>query len=240
MLTRASSTCSRKELEGKLITPTIEEYLEAIYILTSEDAPAISARVAERMGVSAPTMTDTLKRMVSSGYVTVSKNKEICLTDKGREQAEALVRRHRLSERWLTDVLGLDWSKAHQEACKLEHAISPEVEEQLSRVLDYPSTCPHGNPIPGTTAKVATDSVSFDHVVDGDEITVLRITQIAEEDPRLLDYLLRNGIVPGANLTVTEVAPWAGMITVRNGDQSVSIGLPAAAHIWVQVKRRES
>ena len=219
-----------------MTTPTIEEYLEAIYIMQSEDAAVISARVAERIGVSAPTMTDTLKRMIKQGYVVVNKQKEITLTEKGREAAEALVRRHRLSERWLTDVLGLDWATAHQEACKLEHAISPAVEERLSKVLDNPSTCPHGNPIPGSE-KVDDGSVPLNRASEGDEVTVIRISQTAEEDPRFLDYLQRNAIVPNADLKIVEVAPWAGTVTVSSGGSNVSIGLQAAAHIWVLIKR---
>lgn len=219
-----------------MTTPTIEEYLEAIYIMQSEASSVISARVAERIGVSAPTMTDTLKRMIKQGYIAVDRRKEISLTDKGREAAESLVRRHRLSERWLTDVLGLDWAKAHQEACKLEHAISSEVEERLSKALDDPSTCPHGNPIPGSSYKAVPGSIPLNQVKDGDEITVIRVSQTAEEDHRFLEYLQRNAIIPGAALKVVEVAPWAGTVTVSCGDGAVAIGLQAAAHIWVQVK----
>lgn len=219
-----------------MATPTIEEYLEAIYIMQSEESSVISARIAERMGVSAPTMTDTLKRLIQQGYVRVDKRKEIILTEKGREAAEALVRRHRLSERWLTDVLGLDWATAHQEACKLEHAISAEVEERLSRVLDNPSTCPHGNPIPGSGKRGDDKSISLNRVSDGDEVTVVRVSQTAEEDSRFLDYLQRNDITPGSDLKVVEVAPWAGTVTVSCGDKTVAIGLQAAAHVWVQVK----
>ncbi|MBI2955149.1 MAG: metal-dependent transcriptional regulator [Chloroflexi bacterium] len=220
-----------------MTTPTIEEYIEAIYIMQSEDSVVISARLAERMAVSAPTMTDTLKRMTKQGYVVVDRRKEINLTEKGKEVAESLVRRHRLSERWLTDVLGLDWSKAHQEACKLEHAISPEVEEKLSKALDNPSTCPHGNPIPGSGKTVPKDSISLNQVSNGNEVTVIRVSQSGEEDPRFLDYLMRGGIVPGAKLKVVEVAPWAGTVTVSSGENSVSIGMQAAAHVWVCVKR---
>lgn len=217
-----------------MTTPTIEEYLEAIYTMTSEDTPVISARLAERQGVTAPTMTDTLRRMIKDGYVTLNASKEICLTDKGREVAEALVRRHRLAERWLTDVLGLDWSKAHIEACKLEHAISAEVEERLFRVLDNPSTCPHGNPIPGR-GNVATElGILLTRVSEGTEVVVERVTETGEEDPRLLEHLQRHGVMPGVTLRILEVAPWAGTITVQNGDQTVSLGLQAAANIWVK------
>ncbi|MBI4320546.1 MAG: metal-dependent transcriptional regulator [Chloroflexi bacterium] len=215
-------------------TPTIEEYLEAIYIMTSESAPVISARLAERQGVTAPTMTDTLKRLIKAGYVSLNDRKEISLTALGLSVAEALVRRHRLSERWLTDVLGLDWCKAHEEACKLEHAISAEVEERLSRALDHPSTCPHGNPIPGIGPAVSESSICLEHVAVGAKVVIERVSEAGEEDPRLLEYLQRHGLKPGVALTVAEVAPWAGTITLRNAEQTVTLGLQAAGHIWVQ------
>lgn len=219
-----------------LVTPTIEEYLEAIYTMQGEDPPVIGARVAERMGVSAPTMTETLKRMVRQGYVSVDDRKEIALTEKGREVAESLVRRHRLSERWLRDVLGLDWSKLHQEACKLEHALSPEVEEKLAESLNHPSTCPHGNPIPGSGHRPAEEVVTLNRAKAGDEVMVARVSPSAEEDPLFIDYLARTDLLPGAELRVVEVAPWAGVVIVSRGDDTITIGMQAASQIWVQVK----
>lgn len=220
-----------------MATPTIEEFLEAIYVMETENSPVISARLAERIGVSAPTMTDTLKRMVNQGLVSAGGRKDIALTEKGREIAEAVVRRHRLSERWLTDVLGLDWAKAHEEACKLEHAISPEVEERLSRLLDNPVTCPHGNPIPGSDYKVVDGCIPLNEACEGVTVEVVRVAHAAEEDQRLLGFLQRNGIIPGEELAIDEVAPWAGTMRVIAGEQSVTIGLQAAVHIWVKIKQ---
>lgn len=213
---------------------TIEECLEAIYSMRVEAGAVISARVAERLRVSAPTMTDTLQRVIKEGYVTLDKGKEIALTQKGRDLAESLVRRHRLSERWLTDVLGLDWSKAHLEACKLEHAISPEVESRLSEALNNPTTCPHGNPIPGVDQSVAHEITSLDRVRDGDEVTVVKVSPAAETDPRLLDYLQRSDVIPGARLKVVEVAPWTGLVTVSRDGNPIPIGMQAASQIWVR------
>lgn len=221
-------------MESELATPIIEEHLEAIYLMRGEDTPVIAARVADRMGVSAPTMTATLKRMISQGYVTVDERKEIALTEKGWEAAESLVRRHRLSERWLTDVLGLEWARVHQEACKLEHAIGPEVEERLARALNNPSTCPHGNPIPGFNQKAEEAVVSLDQAGRGVRVTIARVSPAAEEDPRLLDYLQATGLVPGADLEVVQVAPWAGVMTIRTAGNTVSIGMQAASQIWVR------
>src|SRR5881628_1783706 len=131
------------------ITPAIEDYLRAIYVLGEEAQPVIAARVADEMGVSPSTMVSTLRRLQKEGYVREERRKEIHLTAKGRRVAEGILRRHFLTERLLTDVLGMDWVKAHQEAHRLEHAISTEVEERLTKLLNHPLTCPHGNPIPG-------------------------------------------------------------------------------------------
>ena len=133
-------------------TPAIQDYLGAIYDLTGGDKPVIGARLARHMHISAPSITEALRRMQREGYVRLAGKKEIRLTTKGKGIAETMARRHRLLERWLTDVLGLDWSRAHEEAHRLEHALSPVVEERLAEQLGMPSTCPHGNPIPGMPA----------------------------------------------------------------------------------------
>jgi len=218
-----------------MTSPTIEEYLETIFVLEAESPPVKSARVAESMGVSAPTMTDTLKRLVQQGYVRVGHGKVILLTDKGRETAAALVRRHRLSERWLVDVLGMDWSRVHQDACRLEHALSPEVEERLAETLDHPSTCPHGNPIPGLGTDDRGDTVPLDGVSSGQRVVLVRVSRSAEENPDFLDFLKSSGLVPGAEFTVAEVSPWAGTLTLSGGEVRTTLGLRAASHLRVRV-----
>jgi len=214
-------------------TPTIEEYLEAIYVMESENPPVISARVAEAMRISAPTMSDTLRRLIQQGYVSTGKSKVILLTDRGREAAEALVRRHRLSERWLVDALGMDWSTVHKEACRLEHALSSEVEERLARALGNPSTCPHGNPIPGSGQELR-QGVALSRVSPGEEVVLLRIAPEGERDRRFLSYLTGSGLVPGARFRVVDAAPWAGIITVSVGGVTAIIGVDAASHLWVE------
>ena len=218
-------------------TPTIEEYLETIYIMEIENPPVRSARVAEAMGVSAPTITDTLRRMAEQGYVRAERGRGVVLTAVGRKLAESLVRRHRLSERWLVDVLGLDWARAHEEACRLEHAISQEVEERLARILDYPATCPHGNPIPGSPAQGDGGALPLCDVTVGDEVAVVRLSPLVEQDPSLLEYLHRNGLVPGATFHVVELSPAAGVVTLQKDDGTVSLGTRAASAVWVRVER---
>src|SRR4029453_12193973 len=201
-------------LDAMETTPAIQDYLGAIYDLTGGDKPVIGARLARHMHVSAPSITEALRRMQREGYVRLAGKKEIRLTTRGKGIAETMARRHRLLERWLTDVLGLDWSRAHDEAHRLEHALSPVVEERLAEQLGMPSTCPHGNPIPGMPAPEAHNPIPLSQAHAGQDLTVERITEEAEADRQLLHFLWESGIRPGARLTIKEVAPYAGTISV--------------------------
>ncbi len=186
------------------------------------------------LGVSPPTVTEAVRRLVREGYVVVNDQRAIGFTPKGREAAERIVRRHRLSERLLTDLLGVTWYDVHEEATRLEYAISPRVEAKLAALLGEPVTCPHGNPIPGSAYQRAADGYYLDEAQVGDEVIVERVTEQAEQDRRLLEYLHRNGIVPGARVVVTEVAPYAGALELRVGDHKVGLGLQVANWIFVR------
>jgi DtxR family Mn-dependent transcriptional regulator len=214
-------------------TPAIQDYLGAIYDLGGTDKPVIGARLARHMHVSAPSITEALKRMQREGYIRVAAKKQIHLTAKGRSIAETMARRHRLLERWLTDILGLDWSRAHDEAHRLEHALSPVVEEKLAEMLGMPSTCPHGNPIPGMPPQEARKPVPLGHCTVGQQLTVDRITEEAEADRQLLHFLWESGIRPGVRLTVSDVAPYAGTISVVIDGRTITMGLAASSKIWV-------
>ena len=159
--------------------------------------------------------------------------KELILTEKGREVAEVMARRHRLLERWLTDSLGMNWTDAHEEAHRLEHALSPRVEDRLAELLGMPSTCPHGNPIPGMAVTARVEVFPLNQAREGTTVVVERITEEAEADKNLLEYLWRNEVRPGRRLEITEVAPWAGTITASGDGRTIALGLPAAAKIWV-------
>src|SRR5438067_8483656 len=130
-------------------TASVQDYLAAIYDLAGSGKPVIGARLAKHMGISAPAVTEAIHRMARGGYVKIGRGKELVLSTKGRQIAELMARRHRLLERWLTDTLGLNWTDAHEEAHRLEHALSPRVEDRLAELLGMPSTCPHGKPIRG-------------------------------------------------------------------------------------------
>jgi DtxR family Mn-dependent transcriptional regulator len=220
-------------------TPAIQDYLGAIYDLAgSSDKPVIGARLARHMHVSAPSITEALRRMQKDGYIRVDGRKQIRLTSKGLGIAETMARRHRLLERWLTDVLGLDWARAHDEAHRLEHALSPVVEERLATLLGMPSTCPHGNPIPGMPAPEAHHPVPLSQTVAGQTLVVDRITEEAEADRQLLRFLWESGVRPGMRLTVSEVAAYAGTISVVIEGRTITMGLAAAHKIWVYDPQR--
>src|SRR5499427_4507335 len=131
-----------------------EEYLETILEIEEEGIPPIRARLVERLGISAPAVSETVNRLVEQGYAELLDDRSLRLTTKGRQLAVSIVRRHRLAERLLTDVIGLEWEKVHREADRWEHAISADVEEKLVQLLGDPATCPHGNPIPGSAHAV--------------------------------------------------------------------------------------
>jgi DtxR family transcriptional regulator, Mn-dependent transcriptional regulator len=155
------------------------------------------------------------------------------LTNDGKKVAENIVRRHFLTERFLTDLLGLDWVKAHQEAHRLEHAISQEVEERLAKLLKNPTTCPHGNPIPGATSGPAPKTIPLSEAVDGQQVELHYITEGGERDVRLLSFLDKHGLRPGAKVQVLDVAPSLGMMSLKVGQEEFSLGIEAAKKIRV-------
>src|SRR3954447_7361709 len=134
--------------------PAVEEYLETIYELEEAGIVPMRARIVERLGVSAPAVSETVKRLERKGDLTLDAAKAMVLTESGRKYATDMVRRHRLAERLLVDVLHVPWHQVHEEACRLEHAISDNLERHLVALLDDPATCPHGNPIPGSAREV--------------------------------------------------------------------------------------
>jgi DtxR family transcriptional regulator, Mn-dependent transcriptional regulator len=183
----------------------IAHYLEAIYYIRAEGEIVRSARLADWLSVSRPTVTVALRRMTRDGMLRLNAHKEVELTARGDAAAATIVRRHRIMERWLTDVLGLDWVQADAEAERLEHAVSQVVEETLYRTLGRPKTCPHGNPIPGHSTMRANE-LRLSALKPGDTGTITRISEVAQrEAPPLLQYLHDRGLTPGTRITVQEV-----------------------------------
>jgi DtxR family Mn-dependent transcriptional regulator len=218
---------------NKIITHALEDYLKAIYQLAEEPQPVIAARIAAETGVAPSTIFTTLQRLAKDGYVTVNRKKEIHLTSDGKKVAEKIVRRHFLTERFLTDLLGLDWVKAHQEAHRLEHAISQEVEERLAKLLSNPTTCPHGNLIPGASAGPGPKTMPMNEALDGQDVELDCITEGGERDVRLLGFLDDHGLRPGAKVHIIDVAPSLGMMTLKVGADEFSLGIEAAKKIRV-------
>ena len=211
----------------------ISRYLEAIYYIWSEGETPRSARLADWLGVSRPTVTVALRRMTRDGMVRMNGRKEIELTAAGRREAEAIVRRHRIMERWLTDVLGLDWVVADAEAARLEHAVSEVVEQRLYEALGRPRTCPHGNPIPGHT-RASPRERRLATMAAGARAAISRVSEVAErEAPLLLAYLDERGLTPGRAIDVVEVDDIGRTIRIRAGKREVTLSHDTAAKLWV-------
>jgi len=209
--------------------PAFEEYCETIYELAEDDVEVIQARIAERMGISRPAVSEMIKRLEHEGLVEI--DGKIRLTKQGRALAEQVVRRHRLAERFLTDILQLSWADAHHEAGKWEHVISESVESAINRVLGAPTTCPHGNPIPGSSY-AAPDAHPLSALSVGASFTVSRIPEELEFTPGLLDFLEESAITPGRIGTITAASP-DGTVTVEIEGHSVGVGAFASDRILV-------
>jgi DtxR family Mn-dependent transcriptional regulator len=210
---------------------TLEEYLESIYKM-SLHGEVRPTQIAESLSVSGPTVTATLRRLEAAGLVTRPAG-GVELTERGRKEAVAVIRRHRIAERFLVDALGLPWEAAHEEACILEHAMSARVLEALERYLDNPEVCPHGHPIPSVEGEVAVLSgVPLSGLAAGQTGVVLRVS---EDDEELLAYLGSLGLFPGVPVRVVEVAPFDGPLLLSVGDARRPIAREVAALVTVEV-----
>lgn len=216
---------------ARMPSATLEEYLEAIYKL-GEDGEVRPTAVSETLGVSGPTVTAALRRLEDRGWVE-RPGGGVALTAEGREEALSIVRRHRLAERFLVDVLGLRWDEVHEEACRLEHALSPKVQAALERFLEYPERCPHGHPIPDAELSIATAAgVDLAEVRPGERG---RVVSVREEDEEVLRHLYGLGVTPGAEILVVEAAPPDGTLLVRVGGRDAPVGVGLASSVRVEV-----
>jgi DtxR family Mn-dependent transcriptional regulator len=200
--------------------PAFEEYCECIFELHEDNLEVIQARVADRLHVSRPSVSEMIKRMEAEGLIRLDGTK-IVLTNEGTQLATKVVRRHRIAERFLTDILGLSWASAHHEAGKWEHVLSTEVEDAMNRVLNNPTTCPHGNSIPGSAHREV-HMTSLANIQIGLPHTVGRITEELEHASGVLEYLERVNLVVGSTATVTS-RDIDGKITLRVNDDEITI-----------------
>jgi DtxR family Mn-dependent transcriptional regulator len=209
---------------------TIEDYLSLFYVLERDAEPVIGARLAELLGVSPPTVTNTLKRMARDGLITMHEN-GTHLTEQGWQLARAVMRRHMLME-WMMLKM-LPWSKLHGEAHSLEHAVSPEAEAAIYEELGHPQTCPHGNPLPGCEDAVAA-WIPLTQIPTGATVTIRRIHELAEENRQLLAFLEEKGILPRVEVTIGEILPFNQTITILVKEQPVTLGFAVAKYIFVE------
>jgi DtxR family Mn-dependent transcriptional regulator len=208
----------------------MREYLEVIYYLSARREPVIGARLAEWMRVTPPTVTNIVQRMEEQNYITRDGRGEIRLTEEGFTLAEAMVKRHRVLERFLVDIMGVPWHLIHEEAVRLEHALSPVLEARIEALVGQSTTCPHGNPIPGSGSGYPGDT-RLDQAPVGGMFTLQRIVEEAEEDSDLMRYLQSNGLTPGARFEVADNSPSYGVTLRRNG-QTITLSSQIAAQLW--------
>ena len=211
--------------------PAFEEYCETIFELDEDGVEVIQARIVERLQVSRPAVSEMIKKMSEANLIHFNGTK-IHLTDDGKMIAKQVVRRHRLAERFLTDILGLSWAEAHHEAGRWEHVISPSVEDAFLRILEDPTTCPHGNPIPGSDYQVPEGTSALSDIGVGNDFVVERIPEELEFQPGLLEFLEESNLIPGENGKVTAVSP-DGTTTVEVQDTKIGVGAFASQRILV-------
>ena len=212
--------------------PAFEEYSEAIFELAEDGVPVIQARISDRLDISRQAVGEMIRRMERENLVETADGGEIALTTEGEDLAKTIVRRHRLAECFLTDVLGLNWTDAHSEAGRWEHVISPLVEAAMLKALGDPQTCPHGNPIPGSGYEEPHGAVVLSEIDAGDPFTVVRIPEELEWEPGQLEFLERTGMMPGQSGVVLSFAS-DGTATVKVGDNPFGVGGPTAQRIVV-------
>ncbi|MBL7063486.1 MAG: metal-dependent transcriptional regulator [Anaerolineae bacterium] len=213
-----------------MVSASVEHYLKAIYVRGEDQVVSLSA-LAKALSISMVSVNEMVKKLVKRGLVTYEPYKGVALTPEGRAQALTVTRRHRLWERFLTDVLGLGWDQVHEEACRLEHATSPLVEEHLAQFLGWPETCPHGYPVPTPEGEVAHEAgVHLSEMKPGTRGVVLSVP----EEPGLLQYLGSLGLVPQVEVQVEAVAPFEGPLTVRVAGAQHVLGWQVASQVKVR------
>jgi DtxR family transcriptional regulator, iron-dependent repressor len=212
-----------------------EDYLKAIWEIVQEGQVPISARLAEDLGVTPPAVTAALKRMARGGYLRVLRGGRIALSSKGKGAAHHLVLRHRLAEKLLTDVIGLEWSLAHEEAERLEHGMSPEIVRLLLKRFGRESRCPHGVPLFGGMSRLRRQfgATRLSEAKAGQSYEVLRVY---EKDPRFLEFLEQRNLRPSARVRIVDQAydQTISVTVAGQGAARIHLGKPATERIWVR------
>jgi len=212
-------------------TPRIEKYLESIFKLQQIQHPVTVSRLAVHLKLYIPSVSEMVKKLINKGLVSQTK-KGIFLTEKGNSIAIKVIRRHRLSERLLTDILGFKWDEVHEKACKLEHAISPQVEERIAKILENPKTCPHGHPIPDKNGAITEEKVMLLSELKAYEEGI--IVSVFEEDSKMLQYFSSLGLIPGTTVRLEEIAPLGSVFVVRVSGSRHDVGKEVASKIHIK------
>ena len=215
------------------LNPASKEYLEAVYQLEEEGQRILQARIGQRLGLAPATVSEGVRRLVADGYVTVGTGRELKLTRRGRLVAETLVRRHRLAERMLVDLLGIPWHRCHDQAEDWEKVMTPEVERAILDRLEGEPTCPHGNPIPGADSAIAWSqlrAVAALALGEGGELK--RLLEDVELDGDVLRYLEEHDLVPGHIVRLVDVGP-DGTRTLAVEGRNVALGQRLADNLWI-------
>ncbi|RPJ24267.1 MAG: metal-dependent transcriptional regulator [Chloroflexi bacterium] len=218
------------------LSATIENYLSLMYVLERDKEPVVGVRLAQLLNVTPPTVTNTLKRMVRDGLITMDKT-GTRLTRAGRYSARTVLRRHMLTEWMIARIL--PWAKLHREAHNLEHAISSEVETALFEELGHPQTCPHGNPLPGCEGAVAS-WIPLTATSANDVVIIKRVHELAEYNSELLGFLESKGLMPGAEAIVREVLPFNQTVALEVQGQNITLGFASAQHLFVAIRTENS
>lgn len=218
-----------------MVTIASENLLKAILELGENGEPVIAARLAEFLKISSPAVSMALKRLQKKGYVRVPAKRSLELTRQGFEAAAALVRRHRLVERLLTDMLQMPWEKVHEEAEKLEHAISPELEKRLLELFGENGTCPHGNPFtPVLPPRRAGGLFPLTEAPENKPLRVVRIAELHEKEKDFLTSLATLHLKPGSDLVLARKT-FDGILELRVGEKKAAFSSQSGARIWVEV-----
>lgn len=214
-------------------TPTVEDYLMTMQVMERDQGEIIAARLAEMLNVTPTTVAMTLKRMERDHWISGTGRNAIHLTETGRSAAHSVIRRHMLTEWLLVSVFKMSLSETHNEAHNIEHAISPQLEERMREVLGNPQICPHGNPFPGYEY-LTNQWIPLPELPVGTQATIRRIHEFAEDNSELLKWLVENGVLPGAQVRITDILPFNQTLTILAASKPITLGFFPARFVFAE------
>ncbi|HEX3034329.1 MAG TPA: metal-dependent transcriptional regulator [Thermodesulfobacteriota bacterium] len=214
-----------------MISPTVEDYLKTIYKLQKQDGKVSTSAIAQRLGVSNATVTGMVKKLAEKKFLKHVSYHGVVLTGKGEKEAIKVIRRHRLVELFLKEILGLPWDKVHAEAERLEHYISDEIMDRMDHILGYPKTDPHGDPIPTKSGDI--ERVEQNTLAEVEVGKAVVINSVSDADPSKLRFMVDLGLLPGVSVSIKSKAPFEGDLSIRVGESEYNVPLEVARNIYV-------